>query len=1677
MGAPSYAGAAAARGKMLNARGSSSPIVAKTLRIPEPGPQTVIGSQSYNYAIPILNLPGRAGLDLTLNLYYNSRVWNVDNVGNSVTFNADRDFPSYGFRLDFGYVEINSLGGGGSITVTENDGTKHLLVQSDTSTDVYDANDGTYLEYTRSMNRLMYRNGTSIFYEPFSSQAGQQHPLLYRPNLIQDANGNKFFLAYLSGHDDFLQTIGDVLGRFIHFNYDANAKLTSITQNVPISSVDPTGVHTYATFTWGNPYSANQTWYSFSPTFSVNNAPAPENINVLTDCTYANGTGYHFTYGDWGIIKKIENLSSTGSTRSYVSYNFPAASAGALTDAPAYTQQTLSPDGLSTNTSVWSYAVTKSGTGVVTSMVVTDPLGNSSTTNLDQNTGLTSSVQLKDSSNTLLRTISYTWAPGLPLPASITTTLNDTGQQSAVQYVYDGISNVGNPTDVYEYDFGMTLKRHTVTTYQNGTNLNFNYHILTLPTRVVVKDGAGNTISRTDMAYDGTSLVSVTGDGNHDDVNYGSGFTIRGNLTSVTRYTNAAAGTLPVTRTFTYDTLGNLRTAQLDCCNSKTFNFSSGTHYAYPDSVVRGPSGLQFTSSFTYDYDKGLLLTSTDENGQQTQYQYDSMNRTTLVSLPPQNSTVVQMKTEFDDAAAAPTVKSSSINSGNTGVSLTTLDGLGHVMQVDNKDGSTIISSVKSVYDKLWRRTQVSNPYAPGDTPIYTNFAYDGLGRLTRVTPPSAGYTQYTYSGNAVTVTDPAGKQRKNYTDALGRLIEVDEPGWGDALKSSGSVTIGGADASVTVDPCYTQYFSPPPSCPRTIWDSGSVSITVNGHIDSTSYGASDTASTVAARLATAINNDSSAAVTAALSGAIITLASKVAGASTNYSLSASSSTNDVPDFGGPSFSASPSGPTLTGGLDGTPEGSPTLARPIVTTYGYDLLDRLISASVAAMGPVNGATYTGQPRSYVYDGLGRLTSATTPESGTVTNFYTTSGGATCANDPSLPCRVQDARGVVKTLTYDNINRPLSVSYSDTTPSVSYTYDAGGATAFALGRLTSITEGGNLQTLTYDNLGRITSANQTIDSVSYPLQYTYNLLGQLATITYPSTHVVTQSYDAIGRMASIANGGTAYLSGLSYNAAGETLGLTMGNGVQGAFTYNDHLQLQSLRYFKSGITPDPLNLGYDYTSATQPNNNGQIQAMHYYTQPGTEDTNKSESFTYDSWFRLKAAQTVNVNVNTPGTWSLAWTYDRLGNRKQQTLTGGNLPGGIGQPNFTIDETTNRISSFTYDSAGNLTGDGAFTYAYDGANRMKQAQQVAAPNTVTSSTYFGPLRIKKVVGSTTTLYLYSGSKLIAEYVNGSLSKEYIYAGSALLATVAGTSTTYHHADLLSNRAETDATGAVARTFGHFPYGESWYESASDPMKFTTYSRDSGTGETGLDYAMFRQYNSGQARFMSADLLSGNIGSPQSLNRYSYTGNDPINGVDPLGLDTLCATPFITTEWSDHHKETLFGAAVCVYWDPFFTGVAGSAPAPVPGGGGKETTFEKKLNKRFLEYLTACIKELYNIELTAFQASSFGSNGFFEGKDAKGQITVINDVGSYSITAIRIIARDFSAVGWTPLSTARNQTNYTGRDLDQDLFRPIQVHELAHSLDQITSGSIFGSSEKSADRLQDCISKKQTDSPKGP
>jgi len=297
----------------------------------------VAGSQSYNYVIPILSLPGRAGMDLNLNLYYNSRVWDVDTVNGTVTFNADRDFPSYGFRLDFGYLEYDVAND--QYILTERDGTKHALPNSGG----YNSTDGTYINYNSVSKVLTYKNGTTVLYAPFPITAN-----LFRPTQIKDTNGNYISIAYGGDFDQQISSITDTLGRVINFHYTSH-QLTSIDQLIGGST------HTYATFLWTQKYGGSNAWRNFTG-LAVTGAPDTSTtpLNVLASCTYANQTSYTFTYGDWAIINRIDNLSASASPvihRSYVSYNYPSA-ATALSDAPTYTQQTVSPDGLDTNTSV-----------------------------------------------------------------------------------------------------------------------------------------------------------------------------------------------------------------------------------------------------------------------------------------------------------------------------------------------------------------------------------------------------------------------------------------------------------------------------------------------------------------------------------------------------------------------------------------------------------------------------------------------------------------------------------------------------------------------------------------------------------------------------------------------------------------------------------------------------------------------------------------------------------------------------------------------------------------------------------------------------------------------------------------------------------------------------------------------------------------------------------------------------------------------------------------------------------------------------------------------------------------------------------------------------------------------------------------------------------------------------
>jgi RHS repeat-associated protein len=228
---------------------------------------------------------------------------------------------------------------------------------------------------------------------------------------------------------------------------------------------------------------------------------------------------------------------------------------------------------------------------------------------------------------------------------------------------------------------------------------------------------------------------------------------------------------------------------------------------------------------------------------------------------------------------------------------------------------------------------------------------------------------------------------------------------------------------------------------------------------------------------------------------------------------------------------------------------------------------------------------------------------------------------------------------------------------------------------------------------------------------------------------------------------------------------------------------------------------------------------------------------------------------------------------------------------------------------------MTSDGLNTMIYDGENRIATSTQAGV---TTNYSYDGNgLRVKKVSGSTTTAYVFSGVKVIAEYVNGaapaSPAREYLYAGSQMLAKIESGAVRYFLRDHLSSRKVTDSTGAIVESNDPLPFGET--TSTGDKWKFTSYERDS---ESGNDYAMARGYVNRLGRFSSPDPLAGSITDPQSLNRYAYVRNDPVNLVDPLGLG-WCFGLWHINIWYEHgtgkiiRRQMYFEVWFCVGDEP--------------------------------------------------------------------------------------------------------------------------------------------------------------------
>lgn len=390
-------------------------------------------------------------------------------------------------------------------------------------------------------------------------------------------------------------------------------------------------------------------------------------------------------------------------------------------------------------------------------------------------------------------------------------------------------------------------------------------------------------------------------------------------------------------------------------------------------------------------------------------------------------------------------------------------------------------------------------------------------------------------------------------------------------------------------------------------------------------------------------------------------------------------------------------------------------------------------------------------------------------------------------------------------------------------------------------------------------------------------------------------------DSVGRVSSLTDQNSAYyVSAIAYNTADLVTGLTLGNGVAESYGYDaNRLQLTSHTATKSGGPQSGLmNLTYSYQalagqmgSGTTAGNAGQLMSV-----SGTINaTTESAAYSYDDLGRLVTANQASNGSSAQRRFS----YDRWGNRTAvwDAVSGGNqiqtitnqlvfFPGyGSAATNRISSVTSGSTLNYTYDAAGNVTNDGVHSYQYDAENRIANVD-----GGVTAQYAYDQhnRKYKKTVGSTVTHYVWEGSQVAAEHsATGVVLAENVYVGATPIARISGATTQYCLSDRLSERLMLDANGNVMGRMAHLPFGEDFGESGTqEKHHFTSYERDA---ETGLDYAVNREYSSGVGRFMSADpyRASGYMEDPRSWNRYSYTRNVLTNRIDPLGLED---DPFI-------------------------------------------------------------------------------------------------------------------------------------------------------------------------------------------
>ena len=477
-----------------------------------------------------------------------------------------------------------------------------------------------------------------------------------------------------------------------------------------------------------------------------------------------------------------------------------------------------------------------------------------------------------------------------------------------------------------------------------------------------------------------------------------------------------------------------------------------------------------------------------------------------------------------------------------------------------------------------------------------------------------------------------------------------------------------------------------------------------------------------------------------------------------------------------------------------------TNGRGFTTTYTFDGNDNLVQVD----GPL------GYRVRFVFDKNNNRTSATDANGGVTTYGYDASERLAALKNPldattrydydamGNLVRVEDAEGRVWTFAYDAVyNRSAEHGPEDT-----HTFYSSNAVRQVtdIARCTSALVNGDcavkqVQHLVYDDLDRvITSVANDVPTApasadtNVTTRFTYDLVGNLLTMTDANGHASTFTYDALNRLIR-GEDAAQQVTKSAYDANGNLITLTKPRGFATTFSYDGANRLAT----STDALTQTLRFAYDANGnvATLTDPQGIVTRYAYNAldrlealtqnerpgQPATSEQNVTTRFAYDLNGNLRF-------VHDPrGTFVTEHRYD-LANRRILTLDAEG-----GETIYAYDKVDNRIS--VTDANGHTT-----TVTFDGLNRRTRLTNAEGHHVDFTYDRLGNLLTLTDARGNASSYRYDGMNRVVTYTDaagGVWGYTYDAVGNLLVETDANKHATTFAYDVVNRMlSRTDAEG---------------------------------------------------------------------------------------------------------------------------------------------------------------------------------------------------------------------------------------------------------------------------------------------